>query len=683
MISLAADVGGTFTDLVLVNDTTGQIWIEKLPSTPDSTEAIVTGIERLTKQAGIGPRDVDLFFHGFTIATNAWLTRSGAKTVLVTTEGFRDLLEIGTQRRPLAYSLTQRPLRPLVPRSHVVEVTERVDAFGQIVRALTDEEAQRVAAQVLALEPEAIAVSLLFAHLNPAHEEALADAIRRLRPDVPLYLGSRINPQSEEYPRTNTVVTTAYVGPAVDRYVGALERALPRMGMKAPLMLMRSDGGVATARAARENPGAMLLSGPAGGVMAGLEVSRALGIPDLITFDMGGTSADFSLIEDGKARMANERVMEGDILRLPSLDIQTISAGGGSIGSVDLGGAVRVGPESAGSVPGPACYGRGGERPTLTDAALVIGMLSPDAYLGGALHLDLEQARAAVDKHVARPLSIAVHEAAFAMIAIANSHMALTVRRLSVERGYDVRRFSLLSFGGAGSLFAPFLARDLEMREVVIPPRPGVFSAAGLLLSDVRYTYQAPLLASLSDADPNTVRLAFDALIAQAEDRFARDGIDFSRRVLNRHVDVRYSGQVHQLTLPVPTPVDGEAHWRAESIASDFHAQHERAYGFADATMPCEIVNVRLEAIGVLAKPHLVGAPSAARSDASRRNRRSLYLGPKEGEVIAEVWDRDNLSPGMELHGPQIIAQLDTTTLVLPDQRLVVSPEGVLRITNA
>lgn len=451
--------------------------------------------------------------------------------------------------------------------------------------------------------------------------------------------------------------------------------------MKAPLMLMRSDGGVSTARAARENPGTMLLSGPAGGVMAGIEVSRALGISDLITFDMGGTSADFSLIEGGNARMANERVMGGDVLRLPSLDIQTISAGGGSIGSVDLGGAIRVGPESAGSVPGPACYGRGGERPTLTDAALVIGMLAPDAYLGGTLHLDLERAQRAVETHIAKPLSIAVHEAAFAMIALANSHMALTVRRLSVERGYDVRRFSLLSFGGAGSLFAPFLARDLEMREVVIPAQPGVFSAAGLLLSDVRYTYQAPFLASLNEVDMDAVKSAFDALDGQAEDSFARDRVDFSRRVLNRHIDVRYSGQVHQLTLPVADLAD-DGRWQRESIASAFHTQHERAYGFADPTMPCELVNVRLEAIGVLAKPRLISSSPRLRSDTGARSRRHLYLGPEHGEVTAEVRERDELRPGMELSGPQIIAQLDTTTLVLPGQRLVVSPEGVLRITN-
>ena len=373
---LGSDIGGTFTDFVLQDTATGRLHIEKCLTTPAEPElGVQHGVRALAARVPGYVADTERMFHATTLVTNAVIERKGARTALITTRGFRDVLEIATLRRPLAYSLTQRALEPLVPRSRVVEVDERIDAFGQIVMPLDVAEARRVAAAVASLQPEAVVVSFLFGHLNGSHERALADAIAKLLPEVPLYLGSRINPQIEEYPRTNATVTTAYVGPAVDRYVRALEHALPAMGLTAPLLLMRSDGGIATAQAARENPGAMLLSGPAGGVMAGLEVSRTLGVPELITFDMGGTSADFSLIDGGEARMVNERVIQGSVLRLPSLDIQTISAGGGSIGMVDLGGAIRVGPESASSVPGPACYGRGGTRPTLTDAALVTGML--------------------------------------------------------------------------------------------------------------------------------------------------------------------------------------------------------------------------------------------------------------------------------------------------------------------
>lgn len=680
MISVAADVGGTFTDLVLVDSTSGATSIAKVPSTPGSTAAIVAGIGELARSAGLAPADIDVFIHGFTIATNAWLTRTGARTVLATTRGFRDLLEIATQRRPLAYSLTQPPVSPLVPRSRVVEVDERIDAFGDPVTALTPAEARRAALAIAALAPEAVAISLVFGHLNPAHERALGAAVREALPGVPVYLGSEINPQIEEYPRTSTTVTTAYVGPAVDRYVGALEQALPAMGVRAPLLLMRSDGGVATAQAAREHPGAMLLSGPAGGVMAGLEVSRTLGISELITFDMGGTSADFSLIDHGVARMSHERLVKGEVLRLPSLDIHTISAGGGSIGSVDLGGAVRAGPRSAGSIPGPACYGRGGDLPTLTDAALVAGLLAPDEYLGGAMHLDAGLAQAAVEAHVARPLGIATREAAYAMIAIANSNMALAVRSLSVEKGYDVRRFSLLSFGGAGPLFAPFLARDLEMREVVIPPRPGVFSAAGLLLSDIRYAFQAPMVAPVDAADRDAIRVAFDGLAARARECFVRDRIDEPRRSLRYFVDVRYVGQVHELTLPVAAAMVSGS-WDAAAVAEAFNRQHEREYGHADASIPCEIVNLRLDAIGAMPRPKLMSFPRRPGGHAARAaRRRPVYLGPGVGDVLAEVRHREDLAPGMQLDGPQIVMQLDTTTLVLPGQRLVVSDEGMLRI---
>jgi len=681
MISLSADVGGTFTDVILADSTKGQVHADKVPSTPGSSDAIVEGIRRLTRRAGIDPSAIDVFVHGFTIATNAWLTRSGARVVLAVTDGFRDVLEIATQRRLLAYSLVQGRAEPLVPRSQVVEIGERVDAFGRAIAPLDDAGARRAAEAIAALEPQAVAISLLFSHLDPAHEQRLARALRERLPDVPVYCSSVINPQAEEYPRTNTTVTAAYVGPAVDEYIGRLEAALPAIGMRAPILFMRSDGGVATAQAARENPANMLLSGPAGGVIAGCAISRGQEIPNLITFDMGGTSADFSLIADGAATTATERILHGEVLRLSTLDIPTISAGGGSIGTVDLGGAIRVGPASAGAVPGPACYGRGGTHPTLTDAALVLGLLDADEYLGGEMRLDIELARAAIRSHIAGKLSISVDEAAFGMVAIANAQMAQAIRGLSVERGYDLRDFALLSFGGAGSIFAPFLAEDLGMREIVVPTRPGVFSASGLLLSDIRHAFQAPFLAPVDAVDDARLAGTLEGMRERALQAFERDGVAAADREIRCWADLRYIGQVHELSVPIEGRA-GAWRWDAQALAARFRLQHERAYGFADAAMPCEVVNLRLEAIGRMRKPDTESA-MAGESAASPPPRRRIYLGPAAGYREAAVHRREQLAPGQELAGPAIINQPDTTILVLPGQRARVGRQGVLRVRIA
>jgi N-methylhydantoinase A len=479
---LAADVGGTFTDLVLIDvdpaTGAGRIHLDKVTSQATGSAAgIAEGIARITSAVGLRPADIDLFVHGFTVGTNAFLTRSGARVALVVTKGFRDILVIGSQSRPDLYSLTGRKPEAVVPRSRTVEVEERVDAFGTIVTALTSGEAARVAAAVAALEPQSVAICLAFAHLAPDHERMLEAALKKVLPEVPAYLSSRVNPQIEEYPRANTTAVAAYVGPVIDRYVGAVESRLVDIGFTSPLRLMRSDGGAATARAARDNPAHMLLSGPAGGVIAGAALARDLGVRNLITLDMGGTSADFSVILDGTPTMVPGRDVAGQPLRLPTLDIETISAGGGSVARVDVGGALRVGPSSAGAVPGPACYGQGGKDATVTDAAVVLGILDPQEFLGGDIPLHPDLARAAVECSVAKPLGLTLKEAASGIIAIACANMNQAIRTLSVERGHDIRGFSLLAFGGAGPFCAVFMARELGMAEVIAPRHPGVFAA--------------------------------------------------------------------------------------------------------------------------------------------------------------------------------------------------------------
>src|SRR5215470_13987197 len=551
---LAADVGGTFTDLVLVDidpaTGAGRVHLDKVTSqATGSAGGIAEGIVRIAAAAGLQPADIDLFVHGFTVGTNAFLTRGGAKVALVVTNGFRDILVIGRQSRPELYSLTGRKPEPVVPRSRTVEADERIDAFGNVVTALTKPEIARIVAAVAALEPQSIAVCLAFAHLDPSHEQRIEAALKSALPHVPIYLSSRVNPQIEEYPRANTTAIAAYVGPVIDRYVGAVEARLTDIGFTSPLRLMRSDGGAATARAARDNPAHMLLSGPAGGVIAGAALARDLGVKNLITLDMGGTSADFSVILDGAPTMVPARDVAGQPLRLPTLDIETISAGGGSIARVDVGGALRVGPASAGAVPGPACYGQGGTDATVTDAAVVLGILDPQGFLGGDIPLDADLARKAVSRHIAEPLGLRLEEAAYGIIAVANANMIQAIRTLSVERGHDIRGFSLLAFGGAGPFCAVHMARDLDMAEVVVPRHPGVFAASGLLMTDLRHTAQVAWQTPLVGVDAHDIGHRLAALQGELETELDRDGVAPSDRYFSFSADMRCVGQFHQLTV--------------------------------------------------------------------------------------------------------------------------------------
>lgn len=650
---LAADVGGTFTDLVLVDvdpaTGAGRVHLDKVTSQATGSAAgIADGITRIAAAAGLGPADIDLFVHGFTVGTNAFLTRNGAKVALVVTKGFRDILVIGSQSRPDLYSLTSRKPEAVVPRSCTVEVDERVDAFGNIVTSLTESEAARAAAAVATLGPQSIAVCLAFAHLDPSHERMIEAALKKALPEVPVYLSSRVNPQIEEYPRANTTAVAAYVGPVIDRYVRAVEARLADIGFKSPLRLMRSDGGAATARAARDNPAHMLLSGPAGGVIAGAALARDLGIKNLITLDMGGTSADFSVILDGAPTMVPGRDVAGQPLRLPTLDIETISAGGGSIAHVDVGGALRVGPSSAGAVPGPAAYGQGGTEATVTDAAVILGILDPKEFLGGDIPLDPDRAREAVERAVARPLGLTLEEAAAGIIAIACANMNQAIRTLSVERGHDIRGFSLLAFGGAGPFCAVFMARELGMTEVIAPRHPGVFAASGLLMTDLRHTAQAAWQHPLAKVAADEVSAGLAMLQTELTHELDRDGV---------------------------APAD-----RYFRFAADFHAAHDKAYGHADACVPVEFVNLRAEGFGRVPKPPAVPEPAAVEGAPVPVGSRRIYFDRSSSWTDSAIYRRDDLRRGHRLLGPCVVTQRDSTILVLPDQHAIVDRAGVIRI---
>ncbi|MEX2648012.1 MAG: hydantoinase/oxoprolinase family protein, partial [Alphaproteobacteria bacterium] len=439
------------------------------------------------------------------------------------------------------------------------------------------------------------------------------------------------------------------------------------------------DGGVATPRAARENPAHMLLSGPAGGVIAGAHLAKSIGVADLVTFDMGGTSADFSIIAGGVPRIVGGRVIDHEPLRLPTLDIETISAGGGSIARIDVGGALRVGPDSAGAVPGPACYGQGGTEPTVTDAAVVLGILSPEDYLGGELPLDPARARDAVARTIAAPLGLAVEAAAFGVLTVACAGMNQAIRALSVERGHDARAFSLLAFGGAGPMCASFMARDLGMTEVLVPTSPGVFAALGILLTDIRHTAQAPFHRPFAAIAERDLGDRLTALRDELDAALARDGVAPAGRAFRFATDARCVGQFHELTIPVPAP-GAPGWWRADRLAAEFHAAHERAYGHTDARVPVEFVNLRLEGLGRIPAPALPEQGEEKPGTPAPAATRPVTLDRARGFAPTPIYPRKSLRPGDRIAGPAIITQRDSTTVVLPGQTARVERHGIVRI---
>jgi N-methylhydantoinase A len=682
---LATDVGGTFSDIVLVDDETGRHYIDKVPSGARGTAApIAAGIRQILEQAGLRAKDVDLFVHGFTVSTNALLMGNGARALLVTTKGFRDVLEIRNQLRPALYSVTTARSSPVIPRNRVFEVSERVDAFGNIVEDMSKSAIAEVVEAAADAQPEAIAICLTFAHLNPDHELRLAQAFHLRLPQTPVYLSHKVNPQVEEWPRANTTSIAAYVGPIVDGYLTELEATLKDEQFEAPLRIMHSDGGVATPTSSRINPAHTLLSGPAGGVVAAVDLIGKLDIADAITFDMGGTSADFSAIVDGEARMVGDRMISGHRLRLPTLDVETISAGGGSVGWIDMGGALRVGPHSAGSVPGPACYPNGGNEPTITDAAVVMGLLDPDFYLGGRITLNADKARFAIKTKLAAPLGVSVEKAAIGVIRIATAGMAQAIRTLCVERGVAPRRLWLVAFGGAGPLFSSFLAEALEMRGVIVPAHPGVFAAEGLLLSDIRHTAQGPsngLVTNISRA--RVFAENAERLKKTTDSQLVQDGIEEDRRRFRCFAGLRYVGQFHELKIEIsPTIL---AKWDAETVLSQFHKQHEKVYGHSDSASPVEFVSLQVDALGRIDRPDIgdnVGGGDLEVSHSTTPGERQALFDIARGFENTQVIDRSSLVQGMQVSGPAIINQLDSTVIILPEETATVGMRDTILITK-
>lgn len=683
MITLAADVGGTFTDLILVisgsESRPAATYIDKVSTgARGSTAGIEAGIAKITATAGISLAEVDLFVHGFTVGINALLTRAGARAVLIVPQGQGDVLEIGNQIRPRTYALFQDKPRPVVARDHVIEIDERIDAFGQIARALSKAGIARCLDALSRLSPEAVAVSLSFSFLNPTHELALSSAIRKRFPGLPVFLSHQTDPRPEEWRRASTTATVAYVGPILTRYVTGLQTALRDMGFGGRFLLMRSDGGVATVEAATRNPGHMLTSGLAGGVIAAEALLRRSGHKAAVALDVGGTSADLAAIQAGRTGVRRERVMDGQPIRLPTIDVETISNGGGSVAWVDAGQALRVGPDSAGSVPGPACYALGGTRPNVTDAAVVLGWLQPEDYLGGEMTIDASLAHKAVSDAVALPLGISVDEAALGVIRIANAALVQAVRKLAVERGLDLRRHLLIPAGGAGPLYGAMIARDLGMAGILVPRYPGIFAAEGLLAADLCHRDQMHFHYPLVTVPEALVGRGFAQLKALTAALLRADGVPARDQTFRLQAELRHVGQWHDLTVDIPPRLVQGGLDRA-GLAAIFHRKHKALYGHSDPAAPIEFRSLAIEAIGRLDRD--APGPAQSTAPAAARHRTIILSDPLQREKVP-VLDRAELAPGDTHSGPLLIPQKDSTTVVFPGQHLRVLADGALLITE-
>jgi len=651
---IGVDTGGTFTDFV--HATPDGLRVEKRRSTPaDPSVAILEGVASLS--AGHGTPDV---VHGSTVATNAVLERKGARVALVATAGFEDVLRIGRQTRPALYDIQVPAPRPLVDPALTFGVIERLDADGRVIEPVDAADLDRLVVALRPLSIDIVAVCLLHAYANPAHEQQVAS---RLRAEGLMVCASHeVLPEYREYERWSTTVLNAYVTPLMDRYLGALEREL--RGRR--LSIMQSNGGSISAGAARAQAVRTVLSGPAAGVVGARAVAHAAGFPRVISFDMGGTSTDVCLI-DGAASMTAVSAIGDFPLRVPVIDIHTVGAGGGSIATVDAGGALRVGPESAGARPGPACYGEGTSL-TVTDANLLLGRLDADLFLGGRMSLDVSRARAAAEP-LARTLKLSVAALAEGVIRVANANMERAIRVVSVERGHDPRRFALLAFGGAGGMHAADLARALEIGTVVVPRHAGVLSALGMLVADVTRDYSASVLRPSRSIDRKTVDAVFASLTKPAAADLSAEGFSGRRQTIERLVDVRYVGQAYEITVP----------W-TPGFERDFHTRHQRTFGYSNAERPTEVVNVRVRASGLVDKPRFPRVTP-------RRHRVSRPAGKRTSRATAgrglPVIRWEALSPGAFGSGPVVIAGAEATVVVPATDRFHVDGFGNVILTIA
>ena len=676
---IAADVGGTFTDIAIFDEAAGSIRLGKTLTTP---ERLVEGIDNGVQKSGSAFGEANLFLHGTTVAINTLLERTGARTALVTTRGFRDIYEIGRINRPEAYNLFFRKHRPLVERALRFEVDERVMSSGAVRTALTEAELERVAALIAAERVEALAILFLHSYCNPAHEIAARDFFKQRFPGMYITASHELSQEYREFERTSTVAANAYVGPRVSTYLGEVVEHLKVKQFPGSFLIVQSTGGLYDVSRAQREAIRMLESGPAAGVIGTRELCRGMGLTGAIAFDMGGTTAKSGVILGGDVLMTSNSMIggynEGLPVQIPMIDIQEVGTGGGSIARLGPGGSLRVGPQSAGSVPGPVCYGLGGTEPTVTDANLMLGRLSAERFLGGDMRLDVDATRAALSAKLADPLGLSLEEAANGVIRIAASSMSNVVKRVTTERGLDARDFPMVAFGGAGPLHAVLVARELQIKQVIIPVAPGHFSAYGMLVADLRRDYVRTLFMPSHSLDFPRMEAIFREMESEGEADVRRASTSVGALVRQRGLDMRYVGQEHAVTVDVPLAAFENRDVAA--IKAAFDAVHTLRYGYCSATEPAEIVSLRTSVTGHMPKPAATVPAAGAGQGATQPAMRPVYFSATLGWRDTPVYARDSLAAGARIDGPALIEEYASTTVMLPGDRMVVDTHGNLVI---
>ncbi|QYB00116.1 hydantoinase/oxoprolinase family protein (plasmid) [Rhodococcus sp. USK10] len=670
-VRVAVDVGGTFTDICVFDDETGHKQVEKVPSSVDPIEAVLAGVAK----AGVDLHDVALFSHGTTVATNALITRRLPRAVMITTKGFRDIIEIRRGNKEDLWDAYKDVAPPYIRRRDRLEVDERVDYAGQVLEPLDEDAARRVVDVVRRKGVTTVAVCFINAYANPANERRMAEILAEELPDVRVTTSSDVLPEIFEHERFSTTVANAVLAPLVSGYVNRLGSDLKVGGYEADLLILHSGGGVMTPKTVEKLGVRLAASGIAAGAIANRHIATLSGHPNAIGLDMGGTSTDISLVVDGVLRTTKEWQVEyGYPICLPSIEVLTIGAGGGSLAWFDEAGALRNGPHSAGATPGPAAYGKGGTKPTNTDANLVLGRLG-GKLINGGMTLDAEAAEEAIREHAAEPLGVSVQEAAESILRVANANMADAVRLISIRRGYDPREFALVVFGGAGPLHGVDLARELSIPTVLVPPNPGITSALGCLLVDIQHDLSTMFLGRVDTVSPQDVEAEFRNLEAEARERLSSENVAAEDMQLIRTIDMRYLGQWRSIAVPVGSTIDS-----LDDVAAAFHLEHAREHNFRRDSTPVEVYRLNVTAIGSVPKPNLPEY-EVVPSTPNPQSYRPVWFAEQNGAVDTPVYDRDTLTAGAVIEGPAIVEQLDSTTPIPPGVTAEVDAWLNLRIT--
>ena len=673
MFRIGVDVGGTFTDYTVLDESAGQVYYYKVPSTPDDpSRAIRDGIAQLLEKYNIEAEAVSHLGHGTTVATNMVIERQGSPIGLLTTKGFRDVLEIGRQARPNLYDYSIGKPIPLVPRQHRLEIPERLDVEGNIVTPIDEQKLIEAITALKKADVDAVAVCFLHSYRLPDHEKLAREHIESIMPNAYISLSCEVLPEIREYERLSTTVLNAYIGPRMQGYLEQFLNRVKELGIKIAPLTIQSNGGLMSVNTVRKYPVRTCLSGPAAGVVGAAEVARVAGFENLVTFDVGGTSTDVSLVSGSRPLFASDRSIADYPIKTPMIDIHVIGAGGGSIAHMDDAGALKVGPKSAGAHPGPAAYGKGGERPTITDAHICLHRLNPVALLEGRMPVDKKAAQDVIEKNVANPLGLKTEEAAHGIVRIVNANMSRAIRSVSTERGYDIKEFALFAYGGAGPLHAAELAVECGIPKIIVPQEPGTMCARGMLLSDISLDF---VRSEISEANENSWKRVcelFDVMVTEGHEWLEDENVEENKRSFVRYIEARYQGQNYEVKVEM------------EAIHSNglkeflilFHKMHEKEYGYDIPDRAVEIVNCRLQAIGSVPKVQQRPQEKKGSLEDAEIGKRKVYFGSAFGWVDTSIYSRSALPIEENFLGPAIIEEMSSTTVVLPEQSVEVDSFG-------